>query len=667
MIVAIMAAGLLGAVVYNWRATPIFEARARLVIEADSDILGLARPVVDQRAWLGNFQPTQLEILRSQSLARRASEELRRTAEPGARAPSAGEIRGGLILAPIKDTRLVSVGFRSPDPALAARVANAVAQAYVAETDALRSTTVRQASSWLTQQVQEQRKLVQQSEAALQRYRQEHGADVLGERKNGEQPSIVLQKLGDLQVAVTRARAETIEKETQSAQLASIEASKQGLDTLPAIGSNSFIQGLKGELAGLQQQMAQASEKLGERHPEIIKLRGAVENAERKLNLETSKLAAAIRNDRDAARAREAALSAALERQKGAAQELNAKSVEYTALEREAEANRQQLDNLLQRSGEAMLARDVPSASSRILDAAEVPMGPVLPRKTRNLAMGAVASGALALVLVFVLEIFNTRVTSPEDVTRHLRIAVLGVTPQVKSHNGHTSLLLSEGAPPQFTELLHSVRTSLVLKPELAVAHTLLVTSSQPGEGKTVAAANLAVSLARLNQRVLLVDADLRKPRLHEVFGFEQQPGLTDVLKGKATHNAIRTTKVPRLWLLPSGLPSRHAADLLGSERFTQLIECFREQFDWIVLDSPPVLPVTDACLITRVASGVLFVVGSGQTSRDVGRAAVERLDAVGANLVGALLNRADLNKPGLSYLPYYHSDYGYYSQEEGS
>ena len=485
--------------------------------------------------------------------------------------------------------------------------------------------------------------------------------DVLGAQPNGGRESIVLQKLGELQVAVTRARSDTIEKEAQVAQLASIEASSQPIDTLPAIGSNAFIQGLKSELTGLQQKLAQTQEKLGDRHPEIIKLRNAVDNAERKLQSELSKAMAAIRNDRDSARARERALTEALERQKAAAQDLNAKSVEYMALEREAEANREQLDKMLHRAREAVLARDVPSASSRILDPAEVPWEPVLPRKNRNFAMGAVSGGVLALALVFVLEIFNNRVTSPDDVTRHLRLPVLGVTPKVKSLNGHASALLTDNASAQYTELLQSVRTSLVFAPELSTSRTLLVTSSQPGEGKTVAAANLAVSLARLNQRVLLIDADLRRPRLHDVFGFQQQPGLTDVLRGKASQGAVRKTKVPRLWLMPSGIPSRQAADLLASERFRQLIECFREQFDWIVLDSPPVLSVTDACLITRVASGVLFVVGSGQTSRKVARAAVERLDAVGANLVGVLLNQADIDRDGDSYLPFYHRDYQYY------
>ena len=187
-----------------------------------------------------------------------------------------------------------------------------------------------------------------------------------------------------------------------------------------------------------------------------------------------------------------------------------------------------------------------------------------------------------------------------------------------------------------------------------------------------MAAANLAVSLSGPNQRVLLIDANLRKPRLHELFGQERQPGLADVLTGDdellgtAAGGALRKTQVARLWLMPSGSASRNPADLLGSERFSKLIDRLRSRFDWVVLDSPPVLAVTDACLIAHVASGVLFVVGCGQTSREAARAAVERLDAAGANLLGALLNRAVLGRHE-SYLPYYHRDYQTYNlQQEG-
>jgi succinoglycan biosynthesis transport protein ExoP len=675
IIVAVMAAGLVGGILHNWRVTPIFQARAVLQIDAEPNVLALDRPVFEQRDWLASFLPTQLGILQSRELARMARDELKvpdstsPPHEPQRQLPTVGEIVQGRTFSQGKDSRLVTIAFRSTDPVLASQVANALARAYMKHNLEFRSRTSGEASDWLAQQVEQQRKHVEASEATLQRYREEHGADALFTDPLGEErQNIVVQKLAELQGAVTKARAETIEKQAHYKQLSTVQANQEALDTLPAIGSNVVVLGLKGELTALQRQLVQASKELGERHPEMIRLKAAVQDAERKLQTEISKVVHAIRNDLEAAASRESALVAALERQKVEVQALNAKSVEYTALEREATSSREVLDKLLQRSREASLARELQSTNVRIVDSAEVPTLPILPRKERTLILALVGSGALALVLVFLLELANTRVTSPEDVKRHLRIPVLGMAPQVKPQNGHVSLLLGDGAPPQFAELLHGVRTNLVLAPELATTHTLLVTSSEPGEGKTMAAANLAVSFARLNQRVLLIDADLRNPRLHEVFGVEQQPGLTDVLTDAAEHSAFWQTKVARLWLMPSGNVSRNPADLLGSERFRKLIDCLRGQFDWVVLDSPPILAVTDPCLIARVTSGVLFVVASGQTPRDVASAAVERLDAAGAIIVGAMLNRAVLDRHSESYLPYYHRDYQTYcSQQKGS
>jgi capsular exopolysaccharide synthesis family protein len=693
IIVGILAVGLLAGVLSNWMTTPVFEAQATLQIDIDLNVLGVDRPLVplDQRDWMREYLPTQLGILQSRDLARVAHDELTRTDRstpagnnlaiangrstsetPGSvtrRVPTVGEIVKGRTVSLVRDSRLVNVGFRTTDPGLSAQVANALARAYLQQNLEFRSKTTGEASNWLANQVGELRKVVEKSEAALQRYRTEHGADALiTDRLGAEQQNIVVQKLAALQAAETKARTETIERMAQYQQLVDARAKREQLDTVPAIASNTYIQGLKVELTTLQRQLIQASNELGDRHPEIIKLQGAVQNAERKLQTEISNAARAIENDFAAARSRERQLVADLARQKAEVQSLNGKAVEYTALEREANSNREMLDKLLQRSRETALTRELQTTNIRIVDWAEAPASPILPRKERNVLVGFFAGGGLALALIFVLEAFNTRLRSPEDVKQHLRIPVLGVIPRVKPKNGRASPLLGSAVPGQFAEMLQGVRTSLVLAPELRAGHTLLVTSSEPSEGKTTSAANIAVSLAGLKQRVLLIDADLRRPRLHEMFGEDQQPGLADVLTGKTSTCDFRKTNVSGLWLMTAGTAFSNPADLLASARFSKLIEELRTHFDWLVLDSSPVLAVADPCVIARVASGVLLVVDCGRTPREVATAAVERLEAVGAPLLGAMLNRVVLDRRGESYLPYYHRNYkSYYPQHENS
>ena len=694
IIVGILAVGLLCGILRNWMTEPIYEARTTLQIDIDLNVLGVDRPLVplDQRDWMREFLPTQLGILQSRNLARVAHDELTRTdrSNPGgnnlaitpngpatsetadlgtSRVPTVDEIVLGRTVSVLKDSRLVNVGFRSTDPALSAQVANALARAYLQQNVEFRSRTSGEASDWLAKQVGELRKLVEESETSLQRYRTEHGADALiTDRLGAEQQNIVVQKLAALQAAQTKARTDTIERMAQYNQLVAAKANREPLDTVPAIASNSYIQGLKVELAALQRQLAQASNDLGDRHPEIIKLQGAVQNAERKLQTEISNAARAIENDFEAARSRERELVADLARQKLEVQVLNGKAVEYTALEREASSNREVLDRLLQRARETALTRDLQTSNIRIVDWAEAPGLPILPRKERNLLLGFFGSGGLALALVFVLEVFNTRLRSPEDVKQHLRIPVLGAVPRVKPLNGRASLLLGHTMPGQFAEMLRGVRTNLILAPELGEGHTLLITSSEPSEGKTTSAASIAVSIAQLKQRVLLIDADLRKPRLHEMFEEEQQPGLADVLMGKTSSRDFRKTKVSGLWLMPAGSTLSNPTDLLASARFSKLIEELRAHFDWLVLDSSPVLAVADPCVIARVASGVLLVVDCGRTSREVATAAVQRLEAVRAPILGAMLNRVVLGSGGESYLPYYHRNYkAYYPQHENS
>jgi len=233
--------------------------------------------------------------------------------------------------------------------------------------------------------------------------------------------------------------------------------------------------------------------------------------------------------------------------------------------------------------------------------------------------------------------------------------------------SGRASLLLGDAASAQYAGMLQGLRTNLILTPELEAGHTLLVTSPEPSEGKTTSAANIAASLAGLKQRVLLIDADLRRRGLHEMFGKDLEPGLADVLTGKTSSIDLDETDIPGLWLMTAGSTSGNPTDLLATPRFARLIENLRAHFDWIVLDSPPILAVADPCVISRVASGVLLVVDCGRTSRQVATAAIERLAAVRAPLIGAMLNRVALDRRDDSYLPYYHQNYEAYSEDENS
>ncbi len=326
---------------------------------------------------------------------------------------------------------------------------------------------------------------------------------------------------------------------------------------------------------------------------------------------------------------------------------LNEKSIEFGALQRDAASTQQMFEAVRQRVKETELAADLQSNNARILDVAEVPRTPVSPRPQLNLLIALFGGAFLGLGLAFGLEYFNPRITRPDDVAEALGLPVLGVAPQIPEWKNRPVTL--DALPPAFQEALRSIRTRIFLSPIAAAARCMAVTSAVPGEGKTMMATNLAISMATGGRRVLLVDADLRRPQQHRIFNMSRSPGLSDVMMGNVKVGAaLVESPVAGLFVLAAGTHVKNPTDLLDSERLDQLIKGFNQVFDVVVLDSPPVMAVADASIIAHAASSVLFVVGSGSTSRDEAKIAIERLAGVQAQVVGVVLNKGkdDLGSP---------------------
>ncbi|HEU4891939.1 MAG TPA: polysaccharide biosynthesis tyrosine autokinase [Vicinamibacterales bacterium] len=693
--------------VYTFTATPIYEARTRLLIDAENPNVVTFKEVIDEDQAKADYYQTQYNILQSRALARKTIENLglwehprlNRTAGDGngfsvrrviggafgfvtgmlSSAPAAAaDTSGGeeteaqsrtidallddLAISPIRNSRLVDVKFRSPDAALSTRIVNALAKNYIDQNLEYKFSASKEANDWLDGQLAEQRKEVETAEAKLQAYRERNDAISLEDRQN-----IVVQKLTDLNAAVTRAKTERIQKEAMYKQLRAIETNPAALDTFPAILANSFIQQQKGELAQLQQQYAQLSEKFGEKHPEIVKTRSAIQNAQLKLQVEISKVVQSVRTEYQAALAQETSMSAALGQQKSEALSMNRKGIEYSVLERDMQSSKQLYENLMQRAKETSVSSELKSSNIRVIDKAERPRDAVFPRKGLNMLLGLVSGAVLAIGLTFFFEYLDSRLKTPEEVKAHLGLPALGMVPALapQSWKGREPLI-HIGVPPGFAEAFRTIRTNVLFSSAEEGARALVITSTGPGEGKTTVASNLAIGFAQAGQRVLLIDADMRRPRVHEVFGRRQEPGLSNVMVGNAkASQSVHKTGVPGLWLLAAGHLPPNPAELLGSQRFRDFVTSLKEHFDLILIDSPPVMAVTDAVIAAHAANGVVFVVGSEMTSRQAARAAVEQLEQGRVHFVGAILNRVDLERNSYYYSNYYRHEYGSYYQKQ--
>jgi len=535
-------------------------------------------------------------------------------------------------------------------------VCNALARAYIEQNLEFKFLSSQEASDWLGQQLAEQRKQVDASEQALQRYREQNNAIALDDRQD-----IVVQKLADLNAAVTRAKTERIEKEALYRQIQTIQADRSALDTFPAILANPFIQQQKADLAGLQRQLVELSEKLGDKHPDILKVRSSVQVAESKLQGEIAKVVQSVRNQYLAAQAQENSLTEALNQQKGEALTMNRKGIEYGVLAREAASNRQIFESLMQRTKETGISRELKTSNIRIVDAAEIPRRQTTPNTRSNLLMALFGGAMLAMGLAFFFEYLDSRIKSPDEIKQHLGLPFLGMVPAL-FEKGLENPLLNNGVPAHFSESFRSIRTNLLFSSAEQGGRSIVITSTGPGEGKTVVSTNLAVALAQAGQRVLIIDADMRKPRIHGVFGHSQEPGLSNVLVGNAkASDAVRTTKVPGLWIISAGLNPPNPAELLGSKRFKDFKTSLSQHFDWVLVDTPPVMAVTDASVVAHLVSGVLFVVGAEMTSRHACQRALEQLENAKARFVGVVLNRVDLKHNAYYYSQYYRREYGDY------
>lgn len=676
-------------------ATPIFEARGELLIQVEGADAIQLRDSVDREQMTTDDYQTEYAILRSRGIARRTIDRLKLWEHPefavpnekgwlsslfgatpaaanNTAPPEASETANqtriinrfltSLSIDPVTNSRLVDVKFRSADPELAKEVVNTLADTYINQNVETRFQASKKAAEWLEQQLAEQRGRLEKGQQSLQRYREQNtGGPIEGSQ------SIITQKLADLNAAVTRAETQRIEKQASFERLKAIQNDQAALDTFPAIQSSTFIQTLKSELASLQRQKQELTQRLGERHPDMVKLDTAIQSAEARLRSEVGKVVQAVENEYLAAQEQQQRLLNELSSQQRQVLMADRRALDYGVLQREVASNQQIFDSLLQRAKEIGITGEFRSTNVRVVDQAEAPQAPVWPRMLPTLLGSFVVGSLLAIGLAFAMERLDSRIKSPQEIPSQLGLPYLGLVPEVAIPEGRTRApLVNDGAPPTVVNAFEDLAANVMIMSSPDEPRIVLVCSAGPGEGKTMVASNLAVSIAELGQRVVLIDVDMRRPRVHEVFEMDKEPGLTDLLAGEAkASEAVRRSKVPGLWLLTAGQTPENSAAFLGSgPYFQQLLRDFAGRFDWIVIDSPPVLAVADSTLIVQDVAGVVFVVNTKTTAREAAAVAIERLDASGAKFFGAVLNRADIERHGYYFDPYYRKEYGaYYSR----
>jgi capsular exopolysaccharide synthesis family protein len=556
---------------------------------------------------------------------------------------------------PIRGSRLVDVFFTSSDPKFAASGANALVDEYVEQNLQLKLQSTQNMLDWLHKQLETQQQKVQESERQLAEYRDKQNAMSLDDKNN-----IVAARLNHLNDELIKAKTERIQKESLYNQVRSASAGASS-DSIPAIAQNVQVQALKNRISELTAQKARLSERYDVKHPQILAVNSQLAEAQQQLQAETAKAVQALRNQYETAALTESTLARNLEAAKADATDLNRKSVDYNVMERESKSNRAVYEALLQKENELRVASNSRANNVRVIDHAEVPKGPVTPTGRRTWLMSIAVGLLLALGVAFGLDYMNDTIKTPEDVARRLKLPFLGLVPSVAGEKH--PVLASSHAPHDFGEAFRSLRTAIMARYAGEGTKIMVVTSAQPLEGKTTTAANIAMALAYGGARVLIIDADMRRPGLHRPLRLTNERGLSQVLVGQArVRDVIQRTVDPNLLAMTAGATPPNPSELLASERMkTLLTNLSHGPFDWIVIDTPPVLAVTDAVILAPLVSGVTFVIGAEMTRRRLAERALETMMQTHPRLAAVVLNKVDFARNKYYYSRYYGHQYKNY------
>jgi capsular exopolysaccharide synthesis family protein len=669
--------------------TPIYTAQATLQIDREAARIIDSEDVAPRENMMQGeeFFQTQYGLLRSRSLAERVIESLglassNATLEAmGVEAPEAGgnaaaqaslrraaalkAVQDNLAVSPVRGSRLVAVGYDNPNPVVAARIANGFAENFIQANLDRKFESSAYAREFLEERIAQTKDRLESAERQLVAYAASQQIINVGEpseggASGGATESLTSSNLVALNGALARTRAERLAAEERWRS-----AGSAGLMTLPEVLQNPTVQRLTEQRALLDAEYQQKLSIYQPDYPEMLQLKARIDEADDQIQTIAGNIRSSIRSQYEIAANQERSLQAQVTRLTGDILDLRDRSIQYNILQRELDTTRTLYEGLLQRYKEVGVTGGVTANNISIVDLATPPREPSNPSIIVNLALAALLGLGLGVLAALVLEALDETLATPDDVEKKLGVSVLGVTPFLEK--GETPLEALGDIRSGFSEAYYSLRTALQFSTPDGAPSSLLVTSARPAEGKSTTAYAIALNLARVGKRVLLVDGDLRNPSMHRVVGVENERGMSNLLSGSADlAGVVRPTSQENLFFIPCGPLPPNPAELWGGDRLRQFLAETRNSFDHVVIDGPPVLGFADSPMLAAAVNGVLFALESRGTRRGQARGALKRLQVGRAHLLGAVLTKFSTKSAAYNYGGYdYAYDYHYGAEPE--
>lgn len=599
-------------------------------------------------------------------------------------------VRDSINVTAVRTTKLIEVSYTSPSPMLAANVVNTLAEEFIDFSIEKRYETTQQASDFLSEQIANLREDLALKERELQRYGHEKEIFFLTDTE-----STVVNKFADLNEAYTQAQVARIRKEAEYRELQSLD-----INSLPQFMNNPLIQSLKTDYARTKNEYEEKSRIFKPDYPDMVKLEAKLDSMRVELKSEIEKAVDLAGSEYRSDLKKESSLKILLEKQRADVVRMNSDAILYNSLNIEVENKRKLLNSLVERQNETLVSARIgglKTSNISIIDKGEIPKNPVYPKKKLNLIIafliGILGGGGLC----FFLEFLDNTVKGPEDVEKLAGLPSLGVIPYLPpegirkrmrygfyskyKYSDDTQNPREKASPPAIMEIefvneshpktsisedYRTVRTSILLSQAESPPKTIAFSSAMPQEGKTATVTNMAVSFSQLEKKILIIDADLRKPQLHRLFKIKNIGGLTGYLTGRVSiKDAVQKTSHENIWVISSGPIPPNPAELLNSKRMKELLDDMKEKFDTVLIDTPPLLSVVDGLIVSSLSDSMVFLIKAEKTARLPFLRAVEELKQAKTKIIGVVFNEVKV-KEKESFSPYYHYyRHSYYGEEE--
>lgn len=558
---------------------------------------------------------------------------------------------------PVRRSKIVNISYKSENPILAKMITNTITEAYREEVLAIRMSTSEYAIKWMTDKAEDELAKLEKSEKALQKYVQANDIVTVEDKI-----AIIPEKLSEFSSQLSKIEARRKELESIQEKIKTIDPQKlETLESLPIISTSSSLLALREKIQEAEKYVVELSKKYGHKHPVMIRAKGDLQVLREKKEQEVLRLVESIKNEYELAKSNEENLSKLLGKTKKEVLGLNERLIQYSILKREVDTNKALYDALLKKIKEQKFQEDAQGVRTWVMTEAKTPKSPAWPNRFLSI-LGAIGLGLFGgVALAFFIEYLDNTVKSPEDAEARLGITVLGMVEFFQKQGVRVEDALRKEPMSSFAECYKSIRSAVLLSSADHPPKSIMVTSMSPQEGKTTTAANLAMTIAQAGHNVVLIDGDLRRPTLHKRMGLKNTKGLSTYLAGASDMDIVAEYPLESLSIIPSGPTPPNPSELIGSRKMKELMEKLVSEYDFVIIDSAPVMGATDASIVSKLVEGTIVVSRADVTTYEALQIGLKSLADINAHVLGMVINAVDLQKT------HYHRYYGYYNYSSDS